>query len=203
MGGAAHGPERVVELAPRRGRPRSVAIDARIVDATIDELGEVGYARLSMEGVARRAGVARTTIYRRWPSKLELVCEVIEALSRRVEVELTGDTARDLESLMRAAVDALVVQPGGRALVAVVVDGVHNPQLTEVFRTHNEHHEAVARSILEHGMATGQLRDDVDVEIVIDQLGGMIPYRMIVSGKPVPIDLARRSVAAVLRGIRP
>lgn len=203
MGAAAHVPTEVVDLAPRRGRPRSVEVDERIIDAAIEELGDLGFARLTMDGVARRAGVARTTIYRRWPSKLDLVADAISTLSMRVEIELTGDTARDLEALLDAAVDALVVKPGGRALVAVVTDGVHNPPLASAFRAHNDHHEAVVRTILEHGIATGQVRADIDVDIVIDQLGGMIPYRMIVTGKPVPTDLAHRSVQAVLRGIRP
>jgi AcrR family transcriptional regulator len=200
VGDAANVPTDVIDLARRPGRPRSVEADERIIDAAIEELGEIGYARFTIDRVAKRAGVARTTLYRRWSTKLELVIEVIDVLSSRVEIDETGDCATDLELVMQAAVDQLVLRPGGRALVGVVVAAVFNPDVAVAYRGHHAHHRDAVRRILERGIASGQLRADLDVEIVLDQLGGLIPYRMIVSGEPVPVDLAARAVRSVLRG---
>ena len=193
----------VPELPRGPGRPRSAEADERLIDAAVEELGAVGYARLTLERVAKRARVSRTTLYRRWQTKLDLVLDVMNALDARVEIVATGDCRTDLENVMRLAVEQLALRPDGRAFVAVVAEAVYNPALAAAFRARFMHQREAVRSILTRGIAGGELRPDLDIELVMDQLAGIIPYRMIVSGEPIPVDLPERAVSSILAGAHP
>src|SRR5262245_56914508 len=77
-------------VAKRRGRPRDPARDGELLAATLDLLGEEGYARLSIEAVTQRAGVGKPTLYRRWPSKAELVIDAIHSAHRETKIAPPG-----------------------------------------------------------------------------------------------------------------
>lgn len=114
-----------------RGRPRSAEAHRAILEATLDLLAEVGYGRLTIEGVAARAGVGKTTIYRRWPSKPALVVAVAERLAEKVRRPDTGSTRRDLVLLLRDIIDVFTTTMAGRIVPGMIAEMAERPDLAE------------------------------------------------------------------------
>src|ERR1051326_8266077 len=85
------------------GRPRSAQADQAILSAALEELAEVGFEALSIEAVAARAGVGKTTIYRRWPSKMELALEALSMVHTEVPVIDTGNFRDDILTMLTGA----------------------------------------------------------------------------------------------------
>ncbi len=195
------------ETAPRApGRPRSERADEAIVDAAIGLLVEEGFDRLSMDAVAARAGVGKATIYRRWPSKEALV---IEAVARRTDpfadTEVPGGTTRER---LTAVLEAMVATAGtelGRLLPCMVGATVSNPPLAQHYREQVlTPRRARIAAILRAGVAAGEVRDGVDVDLAIDLVVGPLLYRIVFSGdEPVAPAHAAALVDAVLGGLAP
>jgi AcrR family transcriptional regulator len=171
-----------------RGRPRDARCDAAIVDATTELLAEVGYDALSMEAVAARADVAKTTLYRRWASKPELVADVFEQRARLASLDVpdTGTLRGDLAAHVRDVRDRLVHTPSGRAILGLVAAAGREPELARLLR---DGFVAVRRAALgelvDRAVARGQARAGLDVDLVVDLLVAPVYYRLLVSGQPV------------------
>lgn len=187
----------------RRGRPRSTDADDAILDATVRQLADVGYHRLSLEGVAAAASVGKPTLYRRWPTKADLV---MAALARGIDIERTppadADTETALVLLLRTLRERLL-RPNAMALVGTLLaEEAQTPELIALFRERVwGRRAAMARDILARGKARGDVRADADVEAVVGMLIGAI-YAQYLSGARVPRTWPERTVAVVLRGIR-
>jgi AcrR family transcriptional regulator len=150
----------------RRGRPRDPGLDAAIRTATVDLLGEIGYARLTMDEVAARAGVSKASLYLRWPNKVALVAEALQQQARAVpEIPDSGALATDMRAfltrLLRTRGDA------SRALSAVSGEIASNPELRTAWR------RGVAgaltgslRTIVSRAVDRGELAPDSDVELL-------------------------------------
>ncbi|GIH25581.1 TetR family transcriptional regulator [Acrocarpospora phusangensis] len=189
------------------GRPRSERAEKAIVDATLDLIGEgASVSELSIEAVAARAGVGKTTIYRRWANKEELVGDALATLKAPLPV-VAGRTVReDLVAyldVMRQ--DSLHVRT--RCIMNIAMsDQERHPRLYERFhQTAIEPRRAAMRAVLERGVATGELRADLDVELAMGMLTGtMLWYTKAAShGGALPSpDLASRIVDEALRGFR-
>jgi AcrR family transcriptional regulator len=115
-------------LHGRGGRPRSPAADQALLHAALVSLEEDGYARLSMVGVAKRAGVSGTTLYRRWSSKEDLVVAALESLSGGVDYPDTGSLAGDLANVLHQAAAAFRSEEG-RVLRGLIGEVFKNPEL--------------------------------------------------------------------------
>src|SRR5712692_10223911 len=112
----------------RRGRPRDSAVDEAILSAAVDLLAEAGYARLTMDQVAARAGVGKASLYLRWPNKVALVSEAIQHRSAVVpEIPDTGSLREDMLVFLRALLRRKAA--GARALAAVSGEIASNPEL--------------------------------------------------------------------------
>ena len=186
----------------RVGRPPSAAVDRAIVDATREILAEEGYAGLTIEGVAARAGVGKATVYRRWPGKVELVVDVIsETAAEQVPIPDTGSTRGDLVVLVRTIIDVLTTTNAGAITAAMVAECSRNPELAHAFRTgFVAVRRAAVVDLIERGVARGDLRPDVDRDLIVDLLVAPVHYRLLVTGAPLTPDLAERVVDAVLGG---
>lgn len=156
-GVAARAGEPAKQLRPARGRPRDPGVDAAIRAATLEQLAEAGYARLTMDQVAARARVSKSSLYLRWPNKVALVADALQHRARVVpEVPDTGSLPGD----MRAFLGALLGARGeaSRALAAVSGEIATNPELREAW------HRGLA------GMLTGCLRVIVDRAVAREEL---------------------------------
>lgn len=185
------------------GRPRSAQADEAIVDATVALLCEDGFDRLSMDAVACRAGVGKATIYRRWPSKEALV---IDAVARRTDPfpDHDGGSVRDRLVALLEGILATSRTGAGRLLPCMVGATVSNPPLAAHYRAQIiEPRRARIREILRDGVAAGELRADLDVDVAIDPLVGALLYRIVFAGDEVDDAHPARLVDAVLRGLAP
>lgn len=198
--GAARGP----------GRPRSLACRKAVLEATSDLLSEVRYAEVTMERIAKRAGVAKQTIYKWWPSRPRLVMEAYrEKVGFAISISDTGDLDRDLERIMIKTTRALrdASADGGTGLGAVfaglIADAQGDAGLLDEFRKSYFHmRRARVASLLENAKGRGDLPHDTDVETVLDLLYGPIWLRLLVRHGRLDAKLAKAVVANVLRGLR-
>lgn len=165
------------------GRPRDPRADAAILTAAVDLLVERGIAQTSIEAIARRAGVAKATVYKRWSSKEDLLAEAIEAA--REDIPALDEQDRDMplpeliETMLPRWGEALA-DPRYRALTARLLSaGPDHPALLSAYW----HHHVVprrerARAVLRHAQANGALAADTDVDLLIDMLMGAVIHRL-------------------------
>lgn len=185
------------------GRPRSSHIHRQILEAAESLLYEGGYRNLSMEGVALRAGVAKTTVYRRWPSMNDLVADVLEAANRLWPMPQTAgkSLAEDLAELYRNWVSGLA--GGGRSIPALIAEAVQNRAVAQLLqerfiRPRRRQAIAMVRSAVERG----ELPTGTDAEDAIDMFMGRMWYRRLVTGEEVRLADQKRVVELLLDGLR-
>ncbi|SHG35780.1 TetR/AcrR family transcriptional regulator [Streptoalloteichus hindustanus] len=182
----------------RRGRPRSTAVDWAVEQATLDLLASAGYHGLTIEAVAARAGVGRPTVYRRWPTKDDLVVDV---LSRAVPVMAdpdTGDALRDLEVLAAGVLERLVAAGVGPVVLAVLGAAIDRPELaSRLAERYLSPRLGVLSEVITRGVRAGQIRDDLDVEVVRDLVLGPLVYRVLLTGRVWNREERTAAMAAV------
>ena len=183
--------------------PRAKRTDVAILEATRELLIEVGVRGLTVEGVAARAGVAKTTVYRRWSSKEELALAVLfEMAEEVVAVPDLGNIRDELISFVNGAVRILGRTLMGRVMQGLVSDFATNEALGEAFREQIVSMRlAEVRMLLERGIERGEVRPDVDIGLVHELLFGPVNYRLLLTGDKLDGRLAERIVDAVLPGI--
>ena len=180
-----------------RGRPRDPGAEERILQAAVAEMRRGGYDGLSIDRVAERAGVAKTTLYRRWSSKAELVVALITNLRADVPFEPTDDPRRDLTELVTTIADNLTSTP--TTLIAdLAAAAAREPRVGEAVRTlWAERHRAVT-AVVAQAQATGIVLDHVAPAVLVDQLVGPLYYRLLITGEPLSPAYARTLVQSVL-----
>ncbi len=185
--------------APRRGRPRDPQAERAILQATIAILSEVGFNQLTIEAVAARAGVGKPTIYRRWPSKPELVLDAVERLAPPFPTADTGDPLTDLRQIIPELIVGLTSSPVARANLSLAGD----PEMARrIGERYLKPRRAAIADILHRAIAAGELRADIDVEMAIDLMVGASIYRWLLTAQPVRADAARRVVDMVWESLR-
>jgi AcrR family transcriptional regulator len=171
--------------SPRRtpGRPRSEASHQAIIRATLELLLEVGYRSLTMEAVRDRAGVGKATIYRRWSSKEDLVRDAIVDMHDNFEVPDTGSLRGDYEGMAARVIAAAQRAGAATFMPRLLGDAANDPELHAIFYEHLvEPRRHQMRGVLERAVARGEIRDDLDVELVMDLFAGPVVYRLLISG---------------------
>jgi len=196
------------EAAPPRprGRPRSAEAHGAILGATAALLAEGGFAQLTMEAVAVRAGVSKATVYRRWGSKEELVLELVSSMPYAGEPPDTGSVEGDLLELTQIQIDRIADTPLPRMMPRLMAETFEHPELHAAIV---EHGVDVLRgslgTILRRGIERGELREDVDVELAVDALHGSIVYRILLYGGDIRqvVGYGPRMYRLLLQGLRP
>ena len=196
-----------VELSAARapGRPRDPQVDQAILTATLELLGEDGFDGLSIEAVAARAGVGKTTVYRRWPSKIPLVVDALTAM-KAPTVSAVPDDMPTRDALVRAMSGFTKPHEGSAARVlAGLVDAMsRNEELADAVRTVLvAERERGLVAVIERGKARGEIRSEVDARVMVDLLGGPVVLRRLITGQPVNQRLAHTIVDLVLDGAAP
>lgn len=197
---SSRGPEEAA-LPRRRGRPRSPQADRAIMRATLDELIERGFEALTIERVADRAGVGRTTVYRRWPSKGELAHAVTADLARGIAVPDAGSLAGDLDALLRAVVAMITRPPGSRVLPGLLTAMAEHPELRHAGQEFYDHRRQTVFEVLERAARRGEIPSGYDRELAADLLLGPVYYRVLVTGARVTPAYRRQVVGALLRSL--
>jgi AcrR family transcriptional regulator len=184
------------------GRPRNAQADEAILDAVL-ELLSAGHsvAALSIEAVAAKAGVGKATIYRRWPNKEALLIDAVAAM-KGPPPEPAGESVRDdLVMLIRANRTARA-RRFGKATACLLPEFNRDDELRKMYQLIIEPRRDVMRGVLRRGVANGELRADLDVELALLMLSGPSMAQTMFSWNPrVPEDgFAEALVDAVLRG---
>jgi AcrR family transcriptional regulator len=160
------------------GRPRSAEADAAIIDAALEEYQASGYGGLSVDEVATRAGVSKATIYRRYPSKVDLIVaaafQMCEEQSIRPDTgTVRGDLLAQLQNLRRMLADPVL----GAAKRMLIIDAIQNDDLARMHRELVEQRRGLTLDVFRRGIERGELRPDFDLEFAADQFGGPVFYR--------------------------
>ncbi len=182
----------------------STATTEKILTATRILLAEQGVQGLTVEGVAARSGVAKTTIYRRYRSKNDLALAVLLDMVRQiVAVPDLGDTRAEFVAFVNGAVRILGGTLMGEVMQGLVSDLATDPELGSAFREKIVATRLVeVQRLLDRGSARGDIRAEVDAELVHDLLFGPVYYRLLLSGAPLDSGLAARIVDAVMPSLR-
>ncbi|TCC45105.1 TetR/AcrR family transcriptional regulator [Kribbella capetownensis] len=180
-----------------RGRPRDAGVEARVIEAAMAEMQARGYDGLSVDRVADRAGVAKTTLYRRWPSKAELVVAMITGLRAAVPFDPSGDPRRDLTDLVTGIATTLSAVP--TTLIAdLAAAAAREPRVRESVRAlWGERHAAVT-AVVGQAQADGLVPGHASPAVLVDQLVGPLYYRLLVTGEPIDSAYVRELVHSTL-----
>ncbi len=164
------------------GRPRCEITHKGVLRAAYDLLSESGIGHFTIEGVAARSGVARTTIYRWWPSKGALAMEgFLEGTAQAIHVPPTDSVVADLRAVMRSFARIMGGTPG-RIIRGIIAEGQSDPATIEAFKDgYVRPRRAELRALLERGIAGGELRANLDIELVSLALFGPLYLRMLLN----------------------
>jgi AcrR family transcriptional regulator len=175
MDAPADSPQQTPGETPVRRRPggRSARVRAAVLQAAIDELAAGGYAAFSLDRVAARAGVHRTTLYRRWGSRDALVLDAtLDRAERAVPIPDTGSTRGDLVAYAREVI-ANVSTPEMNAVVrAFASEAARRPELAEGARQFWARRFALARDVVRRGVDRGDVAADVDADALLEAVLG-------------------------------
>jgi AcrR family transcriptional regulator len=191
------------ETGSARPGGRTARTRAAVLDATLAELVDRGYEGMSVESIGGRAGVHKTTVYRRWGSKERLVAEALEAAAEsRIGAPDTGDVEGDLRVLARA-IQATLSEREGVAAVDALVSGTRvSPEVGRIARRFWATRMAHVGPIVERAVERGQLRRGTRASEVIEHLAAPLYYRVLVRGEPPTEDDADLAAAVVLAAAR-
>lgn len=191
-----------VPAAPARppGRPRSTLADEAIRDAAVELFAEHGFEGLCVEDVAARAGVSKATIYRRYPSKVDLVVEAAGCLAEQeIAFPDTGNLREDLRALGRALISGARTSPAGRVMAVMVFETRRYPELDESYRRFIADRRARTREVLRKGVERGELPADTNLDLMSGMLVGPILHRFLVTREPLNDAFVDALVDALLR----
>jgi len=173
-----------------------------VLRATLDAFAADGYRGLTIEDVAARSGVAKTTIYRWWPSKLALLLEAISVIRQRATVPDTGSVRDDLVAHLRQFI-ALHRDPRTvRMLADLLAEAARTPELSTARSAYAAAQRAPLRAALERGIARDELPAELDCELAMDLLLAPVVNRALATGGPLSPELAERIADSVLDGLR-
>lgn len=197
-----------VACAPRVGRPRDPSRDAVLVEATLALLAESGYAGLTMEAVACRAGVGKATLYRRWSTKEQLVVDALASLTEPPDRLAGGRGEAGVRDRLVALLEAVRRKQGSRAgqiFPRLVGEALDHPELMHRYRVQVlEPRRQRMQAVLREGIEQALVRPDVDLDHAVDLLVGPMAYRNLIRNEPPPgPELAARIVDDVLRALAP
>jgi AcrR family transcriptional regulator len=184
------------------GRPRSERARRAILQAANELLESEGFAALTVEAIAERAGVSKATVYRWWPNKAAVVMDgFLSTVSSEVPFPHTGHAQEDIRLHMRRLIKALGGKMG-RTVAALIAEGQADRELAEALRSRwLSARRAEVKEILEHGMTRGELREDLDLEVAVDSLYGPIYYRLLVDHAPLEENFAEALADHVFSGL--
>jgi AcrR family transcriptional regulator len=186
--------------ANRRGRARSVKVDRAILAAALELLAEAGVEGLTFERVAARAGVGRPTVYRRYRSKLDLLLAAVASMSDlRVLYRDTGSSWGDLHAIAAALASLLVDTQAGKLLPSMIMEGNRTPELAARYHEFNAERRATFKAAIRRCISRGDLREDIDVDVVADFLAAPIYMRFLVTGEPLDAPFIHTTVDATMR----
>ncbi len=171
-----------------------------MLHAADDLLVERGFAGVTVEGIAARAGVAKQTIYRWWPSKTDILLDtLVEDANHQLAIPDKGSTVEAARRYLRSLTNFVTKDPAGKVLLALIGEAQHDPAFSLTFRQRYLGPQRVReRELLQRGITNGELPDDLDVDAALDALCGPILYRAL-TGARIPRRFIDTLIADTLK----
>lgn len=190
-------------------RPRSASADSAILDATRAALVDRGWSKVTMGDVAARAGVAKTTLYRRWPGKSELVVDAVAVLFDELELPDRGSLRADIEGVILSFAALLERPETSTSLMAVIAESTRDPALRARIRTAVVNRQKrLVREGRTRAQIRGELPRDADpaaaarqVDLIFDVIAGAVLHRTLVSAREVDAEWASAFARLLLGGL--
>ena len=185
--------------------PRKTRVRSAVLSAAGEVLKHDGYAGLTMERVAAESGVAKTTLYRSWPTKAALCMDLyLDVAGRELHDPDTGDVARDLKKIAETVVALQKRTVAGPAFIGLIAEAQVSPGTRTAFLAEfAEKRRTLTRTVLRRGIERGELRADTDIDLVIDVIGGATTFRLLQKHAPLNRKFTDALVTLVLSGCRP
>lgn len=164
---------------------------------------ESGFGAVTIEKIAERAGVSKATIYKWWPNKAAVVIDgFLAAAIVRLPVPDTGSTMNDILIQVNNLAKFLT-SPEGKAINEIIAEGQYDPKLAETYRTvYFKPRRLDSQHILERGILRGELKKDLDMELIIDLIYGPVFYRLLITGEVVDDTFVRNLISYAFEGIK-
>jgi AcrR family transcriptional regulator len=193
-----------VDSPIRRGRPRSEKVHQAILVAALEEVFAVGFRALSIDGIAAKAGVGKTTIYRRWPNKAAVVMDAfLGHVGAGTDFPRTARAIDSIRTQMRAQAKAFRGKYGS-LVKALLGEAQCDPELAEAFRERwTLPRRRLASQVIEEAIQQGDLRADINIETAIDALYGPIYYRLQMATGPISEAYVDGIFAHAIDGLHP
>lgn len=183
------------------GRPRSVKSHQAMLRATLELLAEVGFDALSIEAIAARAGVGKSTIYRRYTCKEDLIADAIENIREDVAIPDTGNLWGDIDALIQSAAQ-ITLNPLGRQTVATIVSSASShPEFAQIYwKKYLQPRRQAFSVVLERAKARNEIQADLDPGLIFDIMSGIMLYSLIFQPTTESWEAyVRRALALVLK----
>ena len=187
--------------APAAEDPRVTRSKAAVIEAALALIAERGVAMTTVDEISERSGVAKTTIYRHWNSKPDVVLDAISPQLEPPPVPDTGELRQDLYQLVEGLAWALTDSPLAPLMSSLIDAAERDHEFAALHRRHVRERHDVVRCVLRRGIARGELPGDADLDAVLDVLAGPVFYRRLVSQGSVDVAFCRWVVDVLLRGL--
>lgn len=183
---------------------RTIRVTTAVLTAAGDILRRDGYAGLTMERVAADSGVAKTTLYRSWPTKAALCMALyLDVADRELRDPDTGDVARDLKQIADTVMNLQKRTVAGPAFIGLIAEAQVSPETRTAFLAEfADRRREITRKVLRRAIERRQLRPDTDIDLVIDAIGGATMFRLLQRHAPLSKQFTSDLVDLVLTGCR-
>lgn len=172
---------------------------AVIVEAAVAELAEVGYGGVTIEAVAARAGVGKSTIYRHWRDKLDLIADAFETFHERMVPELGDRSPREaIELLLGHVAEVVVDSTFSRCIPAMIEGAERDPRVREFHHRYSAERRQALIDLIHRGIEQGEFDAGIDPELATSTMLGTIFYRRLMTGEPFDPARSRELVELVL-----
>lgn len=184
------------------GRPRDPRIDDSVLGATVELLGTSGYAELSVDAIAKRAGTSKPAIYRRWPSKAHLVHEAVFPISEATELPDTGSLEGDVREMVRRSTGVLTTPAARAAMPGLLAEMATDPSLHA--KLLSRFGDVTSRGMtdrIEGAVNRGEARPDVTAVELVDAIAGMALMAIITRNQVLDDTWVERTATLITKGI--
>ncbi len=191
-----------VEIAARPGRPRSEKTRLAILDAAADLLLSNGFSEATIEAIAARAGVSKVTIYKWWPSRGAVAIDAY--FHRFIQSTIFPDSGNTVVDITTQVLHLIETFRGraGEVMAELLGQAQLDPALSDVLRERwLQPRRALSTAVLQRGIDRGEIRSDVTVSIVLDEIYGPVYFRLMTRLHPLTDEFATELVQNVLRGV--
>jgi AcrR family transcriptional regulator len=186
-------------MEKKLGRPRSEETKKAILTTSYDMLLEMGFKAVTVDGIATRAGVSKATIYKWWPNKAAVVLEgYFAATESMLQAPDTGIIEEDL-FLQLNNLAVFITSDKGKVISELIAEGQFDENVSKEYRArYFNPRRLISKEIINRGIARGELRKDLDIELVIDLLFAPLFYRLLITGETLDSGYVKDLIASVL-----